>query len=53
MSPISLNIKNSNPYLFAKLFNILNFNPKKLDIQKTKLMKLIFTISTMIKILFT
>ena len=31
MSPISLNIKN-NPYLFAKLFNILDFNPKKLNI---------------------
>ena len=34
MSAISLNIKNNNPYLLAKLFNILNFNPKKLDIQK-------------------
>ena len=34
MSAISLNIKNNNPYLFAKLFNILNFNPKKLDIQE-------------------
>ena len=34
MSPISLNIKSSNPYLFAKLFNILDFNPKKLDIRK-------------------
>ena len=34
MSAISLNIKNNNPYLFTKLFNILNFNPKKLDIQK-------------------
>ena len=32
MSAISLNINNNNPYLFAKLFNILNFNPKKLDI---------------------
>ena len=34
MSAISLNNKNNNPYLCAKLFNILNFNPKKLDIQK-------------------
>ena len=34
MSTISLNIKNNNPYLFVKLFNILNFDPKKLDIQK-------------------
>ena len=34
MSPVSLNIKNNNPYLFAKLFNILNFNPKNLDIQQ-------------------
>ena len=34
MSAISLNIKNNNLYLFAKLFNILNFNPKKLNIQK-------------------
>ena len=34
MSTISLNIRNNNPYLFAKLFNILNFDPKKLDIQK-------------------
>ena len=34
MSAISLNIKNSNPYLYEKLFNILNFNPKKLNIQK-------------------
>ena len=34
MSAILLNIKNNNPYLFAKLFNILNFNPRKLNIQK-------------------
>ena len=34
MSAISLNIKNNNPYLFAKLVNILDFNPKKLNIQK-------------------
>ena len=34
MSAISLNIKNNSPYLFVKLFNILNFNSKKLDIQK-------------------
>ena len=34
MSAISLNIKNNNPYLLTKLFNILNLNPKKLDIQK-------------------
>ena len=34
MTAISLNTKNNNPYLFAKLFDILNFNPKKLDIQK-------------------
>ena len=52
MSAILLNIKNNNTYLFAKLFNILNFNPKKLDIQKKELIKLVFTISTMIKILF-
>ena len=34
MSAISLNIKNNNPYLFAKLVNILDFNPKKFNIQK-------------------
>ena len=34
MSAISLNFKSSNPYLFAKLFNILGFNPKELNIQK-------------------
>ena len=34
MSEVSLNIKNNNPYLLAKLFNIFNFNPKKLNIQK-------------------
>ena len=36
MSAILLNIKNNNPYLFTKLFNILNFNPKKLDIKKKR-----------------
>ena len=34
MSAISLNIKNNNPYLLAKLVDILDFNPKKLNIQK-------------------
>ena len=34
MSSISLNIKNNNLDLFAKLVDILYFNPKKLDIQK-------------------
>ena len=34
MSAFSLNIKNNNLYLFAKLVNILEFNPKGLNIQK-------------------
>ena len=34
MSAISLNTKNNNPYLFAKLVNILDSNPKKFNIQK-------------------
>ena len=34
MSAILLNIKSSNPYLFAKLVGVLDFNPKILDIQK-------------------
>ena len=34
MSAISLNIKNSNLYLFAKLVNMLEFNPKGLNIHK-------------------
>ena len=34
MSAISLNIKINNPYLFAKLVDILDFNPKTLNIQK-------------------
>ena len=34
MSAISLDIQNNNPYLFAKLVDILDFNPKKLNIQK-------------------
>ena len=36
MSAILLNIKNNNPYLFAKLVDILDFNPKKLNIQKER-----------------
>ena len=34
MSAILLNIKTNNLYLFGKLVNILNFNPKKLNIEK-------------------
>ena len=36
MSAISLNIENNNSYLFAKLFNILDFNLKRLNIKKKK-----------------
>ena len=36
MSAILLNIKYNNPYLFAKLVDILDFNPKKLNIQKER-----------------
>ena len=34
MSVISLNVKNKLFTFFAKLVNILDFNPKKLNIQK-------------------